>query len=189
VEDFDAGTLVGAGSFRCDRCGYAIALHESDEPPECPHCHGGRFKRSSLFTENTLAEPWLGSAGERPHWLDDVLASLPEDACHLVVEDGGVRVFELREGWTRIGRSLAADLRLDDPTVSRRHALVHREAGALRILDDRSLNGVFVNGERTEWHELRDGDEIAVGRFRIFLARVGAEPGAEPVPGAAHQKA
>jgi pSer/pThr/pTyr-binding forkhead associated (FHA) protein len=37
----------------------------------------------------------------------------------------------------------------------------------VRVLDDRSLNGVFVNGERIEGRLLRDGDEIIVGRYRL----------------------
>jgi pSer/pThr/pTyr-binding forkhead associated (FHA) protein len=82
---------------------------------------------------------------------------------------------QLQEGWTRIGRSLAAHVRFDDPTVSRRHALIHREAGGARILDDRSLNGVFLNGERVDWHELEDGDEILIGRFRLYFISLAGE--------------
>ncbi len=55
--------------------------------------------------------------------------------------------------------------------MSRRHALIVRQADGVRVLDDRSLNGVFVNGERVEWRALTDGDEIVVGRYRLhFLA-------------------
>ena len=79
-----------------------------------------------------------------------------------------MRVVPLQEGWTRIGRSLSAHIRFDDPTVSRRHALVYCDADGARILDDRSLNGVFRNGDRVELAELEDGDEIDVGRFRVF---------------------
>ncbi len=71
--------------------------------------------------------------------------------------------------WTRIGRSLTADIRLDDPTVSRRHALVCRQEDRVRVLDDRSLNGTCVNGERVEWHDLADGDELIVGRYRLYF--------------------
>ena len=35
------------------------------------------------------------------------------------------------------------------------------------MLDDRSLNGVYVNGRRVEWSPLADGDEIVVGRHTI----------------------
>jgi pSer/pThr/pTyr-binding forkhead associated (FHA) protein len=58
-------------------------------------------------------------------------------------------------------------VRFDDPTVSRRHALIVRQPDGVRVLDDRSLNGVFVNGERVEWRALRDGDEIVVGRYHL----------------------
>jgi pSer/pThr/pTyr-binding forkhead associated (FHA) protein len=40
------------------------------------------------------------------------------------------------------------------------------------VLDDRSLNGVFVNGERVEWSTLKDGDEILVGRYRLYFLSV-----------------
>jgi pSer/pThr/pTyr-binding forkhead associated (FHA) protein len=75
-----------------------------------------------------------------------------------------------------VGRSLAADIRFDDPTVSRRHALIVRQADGVRVLDDRSLNGVFVNGERVEWSPLRDGDEILVGRYRLSFVVVPQGP-------------
>jgi pSer/pThr/pTyr-binding forkhead associated (FHA) protein len=86
----------------------------------------------------------------------------------------------LAQEWTRIGRSIAADMRLDDPTVSRRHALVCRQAGRVRVLDDRSLNGLFLNGERVEWHDMEDGDELVVGRYKLhFLdVRVGSQQSA-----------
>jgi pSer/pThr/pTyr-binding forkhead associated (FHA) protein len=61
---------------------------------------------------------------------------------------------------------------LDDPTVSRRHALLGRQSDGVRLLDDRSLNGVFVNGERVEWTILKDGDEIEIGRYRLNFINV-----------------
>jgi hypothetical protein len=64
----------------------------------------------------------------------------------------------------RIGRGLAADLHLDESSVSRRHAiLVPRPSGA-RILDDRSSNGTFVNGRRVQQVDLRSGDVVVIGR-------------------------
>jgi pSer/pThr/pTyr-binding forkhead associated (FHA) protein len=63
-----------------------------------------------------------------------------------------------------LGRGIAADLRLDDSSVSRRHAiLVPRPSGA-RILDDRSANGTIVNGRRVQQVDLRSGDVIVLGR-------------------------
>ena len=80
--------------------------------------------------------------------------------------------YALQREWTRIGRSLAADIRFDDPTVSRRHALIVRQPDGLRVLDDRSLNGVFVNGERVEWSTLADGDEVVIGRHHLHFVDV-----------------
>jgi hypothetical protein len=73
---------------------------------------------------------------------------------------------------THIGRGLAAGLRLDDASVSRRHAiLVPRPAGA-RILDDRSANGTFVNGRRVQQAELHGGDVIVLGRVVLRFLEV-----------------
>lgn len=75
-------------------------------------------------------------------------------------------VIPLEDGIVRVGRSHAADLRLDELSVSRRHAIL--EVGAEpRILDDRSSNGTFLNGKRVEQATLRNGDEIAVGRVLL----------------------
>lgn len=71
-----------------------------------------------------------------------------------------------------IGRGLSADLRLDDSSVSRRHAiLVPRPSGA-RILDDRSANGTIVNGRRVQQADLRSGDVIVLGRVLLRFLEV-----------------
>lgn len=104
-------------------------------------------------------------------WLKELRAGLSPGSRHLVCRDGDGEVldFEVEPGWTRIGRSVSADLQLDDPSVSRRHALIVSEPGEpLRVLDDRSLNGIFVNGDTVEWGKLADGDELTIGRYRLF---------------------
>ena len=107
---------------------------------------------------------------EDPGWLAAVRAGIGDRGQYLVLRDGDrVSVKPVTQEWIRIGRSIAADLRLDDPTVSRRHALLCRQADRVRVLDDRSLNGLFLNGERVEWHDLADGDELIVGRFRLYF--------------------
>ena len=103
-----------------------------------------------------------------PVRLAEITERLAEPGEYLAfIEDGRERVVLLSWDWTRIGRGLNADVRLDDPTVSRRHALLGRPPEGPRLLDDRSLNGVFVNGERVEWQRLRHGDEIQIGRYRL----------------------
>jgi pSer/pThr/pTyr-binding forkhead associated (FHA) protein len=89
----------------------------------------------------------------------------PAPGRYLELDDGDERVlFPLPEGTMHVGRGFAADLRLDDQSVSRRHAIVHRRAHSTRILDDRSANGTFVNGRRVLEAELRDGDVVVLGR-------------------------
>ena len=107
---------------------------------------------------------------ERPAWLVEARDGLTVPGRYLAYEESGRNVVSpLAQEWTRIGRSLAADVRFDDATVSRRHALVVSQGEGVRVLDDRSLNGVYVNGERVEWSPLADGDEITIGRHAIFF--------------------
>jgi pSer/pThr/pTyr-binding forkhead associated (FHA) protein len=110
-------------------------------------------------------------ATSTPDWLEAAREKLPAPGCYIALrdDDGEIEVFPITQGWTRIGRSATADIRLDDPSVSRRHALIISERpDSLRVLDDRSLNGVFLNGAIVEWGRLSDGDELAIGRFRLF---------------------
>lgn len=169
MKSFNAGTLAGAGSFSCESCGFAVALHEQDEVPACPSCGGSSFKRLSMFGE-TMSRSVPRFDARRPDWLDDARESLVSAGDYIAYEDGErARVVSLQEGWTRVGRSLSAHLRLDDPTVSRRHALIYRDDDGAKVLDDRSLNGVFRNGERVELSELNDGDTVTVGRFNLHF--------------------
>ncbi|MFI4985006.1 MAG: FHA domain-containing protein [Solirubrobacterales bacterium] len=96
-----------------------------------------------------------------------------EPGRYIEVQGPGERLLvSLEEGVTHIGRGLAADLRLDDKSVSRRHAmLVHDPTGA-RILDDRSSNGTVVNGRRVEQADLKNGDELVLGRVVLHYLEV-----------------
>jgi pSer/pThr/pTyr-binding forkhead associated (FHA) protein len=81
-----------------------------------------------------------------------------------LLEDAGGAAFALADDVTHIGRGIAADVRLDDHTVSARHAIVVARPAAVRILDDRSTNGTLVNGRRVDEAELHDGDVVVLGR-------------------------
>ena len=176
-----SGTLAGTGSFRCEECGYVVNLAAADELPACPGCGGARFTRASLFA-GTRFQRKAGDAPtieEREALLAEARERLESPGQYLAWADGDqVRIVALDREWTRVGRSLAADVRFDDPTVSRRHALIVRQADGVRVLDDRSLNGVFVNGERVEWRVLSDGDEIVVGRYRLHFLEARGRHGA-----------
>jgi FHA domain len=152
-------------------------MQETDELPGCPRCGGSQYRRDSIFAARqdhgaATSEFLVPSASTPPDWLGPAREAHTRPGYCLVLQgdDGEILAFSIERGWTRIGRSLTADVRLDDPSVSRRHALVVAEpAKELRVLDDRSLNGVFVNGETVEWAPLRDGDELTVGRFSLYV--------------------
>jgi len=195
MDSLISGTFVGAGSFRCRRCGYALTLAGSDTLTDCPGCGGRDFVRASLFSterlpaghgakdhEGELVEPASADWEDQLARAREQIEQPGEYLCY--EENGELRTVALTREWTRIGRSLAADLRFDDPTVSRRHALVVRHPDGVRLLDDRSLNGVFVNGARVEGKALNDGDEIIVGRYRLIFVRIAPDADADPRLGA-----
>src|SRR5947209_901918 len=169
-----SGNVAGTGTFRCTDCDHPLSLDAVDELPVCPNCGGTEFVRASLFTtaQNMVVD--VPESNDDRTWLEDLRNEMSEPGQFLAYRTDGADVvaFELQREWTRIGRSLAADIRFDDPTVSRRHALIVRQPDGLRVLDDRSLNGVFVNGERVEWSTLADGDEIVIGRHHLHFVDV-----------------
>ena len=84
-------------------------------------------------------------------------------------DDGEVIALPLQPVGTGSAAAPSPMSGLDDPSVSRRHALIVWEnEKPLRVLDDRSLNGIYINGEPVEWGKLGDGDELAIGRYRLF---------------------
>jgi pSer/pThr/pTyr-binding forkhead associated (FHA) protein len=96
-----------------------------------------------------------------------------EPGRYLEVQGQGDTVLvRLEREVTRIGRGLAADLRLDENSVSRRHAMLVNDSDGARILDDRSSNGTFVNGERVEQATLANGDVVMLGRVVLRFLEV-----------------
>jgi pSer/pThr/pTyr-binding forkhead associated (FHA) protein len=146
-------------------------LEAADQLPACPNCGGTEFIRASLFMTAQTSIVALPAEAEDQEWIEEAREGVGEPGQYLAYRssNGTVVTFPLAREWTRIGRSLAADIRFDDPTVSRRHALIVRQPDGLRVLDDRSLNGVFVNGERVEWSTLADGDIVVIGRHRLHF--------------------
>ena len=145
-----SGTDVGAGSFSCEHCGYTLTLVGSDTLTACPVCAGQDFVRASLFSaghvdpdagetlvqsnEGELVQPPAADRDERLALVRERLEQPGEYLCY--EENGEQRTIALTREWTRVGRSLAADVRFDDPTVSRRHALIVRHPDGVRLLDE-----------------------------------------------------
>jgi pSer/pThr/pTyr-binding forkhead associated (FHA) protein len=130
-----------------------------------------------LHGEGVPVQDSAADAEGVPTWVTEARDGLTTPGKYLAFEDSGHQtVVPVQREWTRIGRSLAADVRFDDATVSRRHALLVCRPDGVRVLDDRSLNGVYVNGERVEWSPLRDGDEITVGRHTLWFLETSDVP-------------
>jgi pSer/pThr/pTyr-binding forkhead associated (FHA) protein len=110
-----------------------------------------------LPATSTLDVPPRGDSARRR----SPFGGLPP-ARYLLVDGGDA--FVLGDEVTHIGRGVRADVRLDDHTVSARHAIVVARGAGLRILDDRSTNGTIVNGRRVDEAELCDGDVVVLGR-------------------------
>lgn len=93
----------------------------------------------------------------------------------LSVELSG-RQFLVGQGLT-LGRSASADVFLPDPAVSRRHCRIEVDpAGGLSVVVLESSPRVFLNGSPVLGSPLRLDDELAIGRFRLRMARAdGAE--------------
>jgi predicted nucleic acid-binding Zn-ribbon protein len=167
MEPLISGTIAATGSFRCEKCGYVLSLAAVDSLTDCPDCGARAFVRASLFSAPAGAGP-PAVDDERDRLIAEGRSRIDKPGEYLVYEaDQEVRVAALTDEQTRIGRSLAANVRFDDPTVSRRHALIVHTLEGAQVLDDRSLNGVFVNGTRVTHRTLADGDEIVVGRYRL----------------------
>jgi len=80
----------------------------------------------------------------------------------------GGRTEEVAPAGVIIGRSRDADVVIDDPNVSRRHAEVRPSGGSWIVRDLGSTNGVKVNGRRIQGPQsLRAGDTIELGTARV----------------------
>jgi PAS domain-containing protein len=129
--------------------------------------------------------PTLGLHARHPYVVDSFslldhrtrARSLPERLAppgrYLSVEGGDeVRLIPLDRPITHIGRGLSADLRVEDSHVSRRHAIVAHRPDGIRLLDDRSSNGTFVNGRAVTVAQLSDGDVLRVGRVAFRYVEI-----------------
>jgi pSer/pThr/pTyr-binding forkhead associated (FHA) protein len=111
----------------------------------------------------------LGHSARR----DSLAFVRPAPGRYLAIEDGDLtRLVALHESVTHLGRGFSADLRLEDQSVSRRHAVIVDGGDGARILDDRSANGTFVNERRITEAALRDRDVIRLGRVTVVYRDV-----------------
>ena len=88
------------------------------------------------------------------------------------------RVLELIRRITYVGRSAITDVQIKDRYVSREHLLLRKSGDKLLVMDLRSKNGTFLNGNQlrpgTEV-EVKEGDSIVVGLNVICLGEKGSD--------------
>ena len=149
----------------CNNCG-----HRNPEGSNfCSSCGAALADATTADTTITFAP------GELEGDLEEEVHISPEEL------EGGRGVLIVRRGpnagskfWldadaTNVGRHPDSDIFLDDITVSRRHAEIRRDNSAFTLVDVGSLNGTYVNRERVEGAELRSGDEIQIGKFKLVF--------------------
>jgi len=81
-----------------------------------------------------------------------------------------------------IGRNPASDIHIDNLAVSGSHARIVKDGDTYVIEDLGSLNGTFIGGKRISRAELKDGDEILVGKHTLVFTK--AEAGSPAKAGA-----
>jgi hypothetical protein len=122
---------------------------DSDAPSQGDHGHTMVYSAASRISDQ-LAEPDPRRPGAR------------------LRIDGRTSV--LGSGGAVLGRSRDADVQVDDPNVSRRHAEVKPSGAQWTVRDLGSTNGVKVNGRRIQGAQsLRDGDKITLGTSEIVF--------------------
>jgi pSer/pThr/pTyr-binding forkhead associated (FHA) protein len=80
--------------------------------------------------------------------------------------------FELKDGYTHIGRSAKNDIRIEDKTVSRTHLRISKKGEKYLLTDLKSLNGTFCNGKYINHpfqFEVKEGIPIAIGMILICI--------------------
>jgi pSer/pThr/pTyr-binding forkhead associated (FHA) protein len=100
----------------------------------------------------------------------------------IVVRRSGVEQGEivLSKPKTTIGRLPQSDIQLDDGAVSGTHALLVAEAGVFLIIDQKSTNGTYLNGEKCAGDSLQDGDVIQIGRYELVFVASPPAPAQNP---------
>ena len=114
-----------------------------------------------------------------PETSEEVLVDgLSAGSALLVVKRGpnaGSR-FQLDRDKVTAGRHPESDIFLDDVTVSRKHVEFRRSGDGFMVVDSGSLNGTYVNNDRVDSLQLRTGNEVQIGKFRLtFYAGTAAK--------------
>jgi len=135
----------------------------------------GRFTVSSEAVAAVEVPGQAGPAGSAPAAPRPDAArpapSAPVRGGGLVLEVNGMR-HPLTAPGLVIGRGTEADLRINDPGISRRHAEIRvgrSDDGSIDIVDLGSTNGISVDGAKVRHAVLREGSRIEIGTTRMLV--------------------
>jgi diguanylate cyclase (GGDEF)-like protein len=105
--------------------------------------------------------------------VDDALTNRQISACLIVISGDNIgHPHNIKINQTMIGRSINADIQVNDDSVSRDHAFIIKGNKGYRITDNSSKNGCFVNDRKINEHPLQDGDLLRIGKTIFkFLSR------------------
>lgn len=120
--------------------------------------------RISVSQSTVSFSPGFYQEEEAAEHIPDTAALIELDQ---VEGTAGRRMHDIGTDLMTVGRSQKSDIVLDDVTVSREHAEILRGQKSFRIRDSGSLNGTYVNRVRVDSVDLRNGDEIQVGKYRF----------------------
>jgi pSer/pThr/pTyr-binding forkhead associated (FHA) protein len=143
----------------------------------CPNCGAGVTPKMKYCAEcGTKLDRGQSTVSYAPAFEEGGVEAAPPtgiDGAALIELDqvegtAGRRMHDLiGDEVVTVGRSPESDIFLDDVTVSRRHAEIARGDSGYRIRDVGSLNGTYVNRVRVDAVDLRNGDEIQIGKYRF----------------------
>jgi pSer/pThr/pTyr-binding forkhead associated (FHA) protein len=92
--------------------------------------------------------------------------------------EGAERVYLLKEGENLVGRLSTSDLCFDDPSISRKHAILSVKQGVVKVNDLGSKNGTFVDEQKvTAETEIAPDAKV---RFGLIVSTLERQPGTEP---------
>ena len=150
---------------RCPECGSEV----TPRMRFCAEC-GTRL----VFSQSTVS--YAPSFGDE----EDAAAAAarddaPEGAALIELDQvegtAGRRMHDIGDELVTVGRSPESNIFLDDVTVSRQHAEIFKreqpDGKGFRIRDAGSLNGTYVNRVRVDSVDLRNGEEIQIGKYRF----------------------
>ncbi len=141
-----------------------VASASPTPPPPMP----ARASASAAPSAATAAPAGRSSAGDT-QGISREQAQQMGLARQTVLLRRGPQIQEFDKSRVVLGRSRDADFRLDDPNVSRRHAVLYWEDGGMFVKDLRSTNGTLLNGRPVTSSPLHDGDIITVGACTIVV--------------------